>query len=350
MDYSHRQIKKIKKSPNIIDVAKKAGVSQGTVSNHLNKTAPVSIKTAELIEEAIKDLRYIPDKIASGLRKGKIQSVGIIFPEISDPYYSLIVDGIEDIASKNTFSTIIACNNYDLSKEKEQVDNILGNNISGIIFCCGGMDEELVKKVKDHKVPFVFVDRKITDKDIYSVGVDNFLSYYNAGIYLTSRGHKNIYYLTEPLVTGVLSDRINGFKKALHENFVNFDERKIIEDKSLQKDRPYGGYKIMKKLLNSGIRPDAVIASADSIVYGAMKAAIDNGLKIPKDISFMGNNDSYISEFVNPSLTSIRQPSKEMGRTAMEILLKLMSGDYPANNKIILKTSIVKRSSVNDRR
>jgi len=344
---SNKRKKELKRKPNIIDVARKAGVSQGTVSNYLNNSAPVNINTANNIAAAINELNYIPDSTARSLRSGKTRLIGIIIPELSDPYYSLMADGIAESAYKNNYSIIIACNNYNYDQEKIQIQNLLSNNMSGFIFCCGGEDENLVNLIIENDIPVAVIDRKIKDEKIYSVEIDNFKSFLNATTYLIKNGHRDIFYFSEPLSTEILKDRLNGYKTALKENGIEIDESKIIIDKSLQKDRPYGGYEIMKNLIKKNtVLPGAVISTADAIAYGAMKAVFDSGFKVPQDISFIGNNDSYLSKFVNPSLTTIRQPIKDMGEAGMDMIIKLLNKEIIPNKKLIFETVLVERDSV----
>lgn len=343
----NKREKKLKRKPNIIDVARKAGVSQGTVSNYMNNSAPVNINTAKNISTAIYELNYIPDSTARSLRSGKTKLIGVIIPELSDPYYSLMADGIAESAYKNNYSIIIACNNYDHNQEKIQIKNLLSNNMSGFIFCCSGGDENLLNLIIENDIPVVAIDRKMEDQRIYSVEIDNFKSFFNATTYLIKNGHKDIFYFSEPVLTGILKDRLNGYKTALSENDIKIDDSKIIIDKSLQKDRPYGGYEIMKNLIkNNSILPGAVISTADAIAYGAMKAVADNGFKVPQDISFIGNNDSYLSKFVNPSLTTIRQPIKDMGKAGMDMIIKLINKDTISGKKLIFETVLIERDSV----
>jgi len=338
-----------RKKANIKDVAKKAGISPSTVSNYINNTIPISKKTSKRIEEAIKELNYIPDNIARGLRLGRTKSIGIIFAEIADPFYSSILNGIEEIAAKNGYSVLIACNNYDAKREKEQTKNLLSNNITGLVFGPGGMDEDIIGLTLKAGIPFVTVDRKISDKNIFSVEIDNFKSFYEATTYLIKKGHKDIYLFSEPIIMGTLEDRFEGYKKALIDNGIKLDEKRYIFDKSLQMNRADGGYEIMQSILKNNIRPDAVITTADSIAIGAMKAAIDYGLGIPEDISFIGNNNSYLSKYMNPSLTTIRQPKIDLGRTAMKLLVDLIDKKQPLNNHIFLETKLIERESVSKR-
>jgi LacI family transcriptional regulator len=257
-----------------------------------------------------------------------------------------VLYGIEEIATKMGYTTTIACNNYNVEREREQVDNLLSHYIAGFVFGPGGLDKRIIDSIMEEGIPLVTVDRKTTDKRIFSVEIDNFVSFYKAINYLIKRGHKDIYYFTEPIIMGTLRDRFEGYKKALIDNDIKFDKNKVFIDKSLQTTRAEGGYEIMSNILKSGHKPQAVISTSDSIVIGAMKATIDLGYKIPEDISFMGNNNSYLSKFMNPSLTTIRQPKKDLGRIAMKLLIDLINGNEPEKKRVFLETSIIERESV----
>lgn len=144
----------------------------------------------------------------------------------------------------------------------------------------------------------------------------------------------------------ILKDRFEGFRKALEDSGIKFDKSKIYIDKVLQTQKVEGGYNIMVNILKSGYKPKAVIGTADAIIIGTMKAALDLGYRIPDDIFFMGNNDTYLSKFMNPSLTTISQPKREMGKIAMELLIDIIGGKVQKKRKILLETNIIERESV----
>jgi len=144
----------------------------------------------------------------------------------------------------------------------------------------------------------------------------------------------------------ILNDRLNGYNQALTDNNLNFQEDWLVIDERLQNRKVEGGYSVFKELLDKDIHPEAVLGVADTVIYGAMKAAYDFGFKIPEDISFMGNNDIYLSEYLMPALTTIKWPKKEMGRIAIKLLIDLINGKRIKEKKIILKTEIIERATV----
>jgi DNA-binding LacI/PurR family transcriptional regulator len=335
------------KKPTIKDVALKAGISPSTVSNYLNKTALVNSDTGKRIENAIKKLSYVPHGAAKSLRTGKSKIIAIVLPEISDPFYYKLVEGLEEVAYHRGYSTIISSNQYDNKKERKQITSLLNNYIAGFIFATGGGDEKELDEVSKYGIPFVLVDRMAERDDVYSVEEDNYRSFYRATGYLIKKGHKDIYYITEPLVMETLKERLRAFKDALSANNIAFADRRIIIDDGLQLEKAKHGYEIMTRILKKN-KPGAVFAPSDSIVFGAMNAAIERGFKIPEDISFMGNGNSTFAQFSNPPLTTIKQNKKKMGTTGMEMLIDMIENKAVPSRKVILDTEIIERASVRD--
>jgi len=324
----------------------RAGVSPSTVSNYLNKSAPVNLNTAKRIAGAIDKLRYTPDNIARGLRIGKTKTIGLILPDISNPFYSVLVNGMEEIATKNDYTIVLACNNYDYDREKRQVNNLVNNHISGFIFGTGGIDINEIKKIQKRGIPVVVVDRKIADKKVPSVEVDNFKAVYDGIKYLVDNGHKNIYYFTEPITMGTLKDRLNGYREALIDSGIGVNEAKVMINKEFQTKKTQMGYMIMSRLLSKIKIPAAVFATSDLIAFGAMRASLEFGFKVPDEISFLGYDNIFLSEFMNPPLTTIKQPKKNMGRVAMQLLIDLIMDKKVKQKRILLNTKLIERATV----
>lgn len=336
-----------KKKSTLKDVASKAGVTAQTVSNYLNKNTYISDKTKKKIKKAIIELEYTPNIFARGLRIGKSKIIGVIIPEIGHPFFSAIMFGIEEIAKKEDYTIVFAYSDYNnniILKELEK----LSNYVDGIILCTNEVNEKIIKRIIKKGVPIVAVDIKIKDDSIPSVQVNNYNAIKNGIQYLINAGHKNIYYLSEPLILGISKDRLDAYKDCLRDNSISLDENKIILDKGLEIQKTQVGYRIVKELLKVIKPQSAIFATSDLIIIGAMKATVESGYKIPDDISFLGNEDIFLSEFTNPPLSSIRHPKKEMGRVAMKLLLDLISGEEPQEKRIFLKTSLIKRATVKD--
>lgn len=333
------------KKTTIKDVATEVGVTPQTISNYLNKSAPVSKKTQKKIQEAVKKLKYTPNIFARGLRMGKSETIAVIIPEIAHPFFSAIVNGVEEIAKEKNYSIILASNSYNDDITEDELEK-LSNYVDGIILCTNIVKGKIIKRILKKGAPIVAIDIKIEDDLIPSVEVDNYRAVKEGIEYLLKMGHKNIYYFSEPLSLGVTIDRLNAYKDCLRENNLEVDENKIILNKGLEINKTQVGYEIMKEKIEYIKAPAAVFATSDLIIIGTMKAAIEKGYKIPDDISFLGNENIFLSEFINPPLTTIKHPKKEMGRTAAKLLLDLMAGKKIKEKRIFLKTDLIKRATV----
>ena len=336
-----------KRKSTIKDVAIRAGVTAQTVSNYLNEKTYVSIKTKKKIRKAIIELGYTPNILARGLRVGASKIIGVIIPEIAHPFFSAILYGIEEIAKESSYTTVFASSYYDnkiLIKELEK----LSNYVDGIIICTNEVDRTMIKAIIKKGKPIVAIDIKIKDEIIPSVEVDNYKAVRSGIQYLIDSGHRNIYYLSEPLTLGITKDRFDAYMDCLKDNAIELDKRKIILDKGLEIYKTQIGYKIAKELLKDIQKGTAFFATSDLIIIGAMKASIEYGYKIPDDISFLGSENIFLSEFINPPLTTIKYPKKEMGRVAIKLLLDLVSGVELEEKRIFLDTSLIIRSTVRD--
>ena len=323
----------------------KVGLTAQTISNYLNKSAPVSKKSQDKIQEAIKKLNYSPNIFARGLRIGKSKTIAVIIPEIANPFFSSVVYGIEEVAKKEGYSTILTSSRYDTNVIEEELEK-LSNYTEGIILCTNTIEDRKIKRILRKKVPIVAVDIKIENGLIPSVEVDNYKAVKEGINYLIGMGHKNIYYFLEPLSLDITKDRLKAYKDCLSDNGINVDSDKIIIDKRLEISKTQVGYDIMKEIIGRIDIPAAVFASSDLIIIGTMKAAIEKGYRIPQDMSFLGFENIFLSEFINPPLTTIKQPKQEMGRVAMKLLLDLMSGKKIKDKRLFLETNLIERSTV----
>jgi len=303
------------------------------------------MKTQEKIKKAIKKLNYTPNIFARGLRVGKSNTIGIIIPEIANPFFSAIVDGIEEAASKNDYTMILINSSYNDLKLEAKLENI-SNYVDGIIICNHMASDKEIKKIIQKKVPILALDIKIDNGIIPSIEVDNYRGMYSGIKYLIDQGHKNIYYFSEPIISLIGSDRLKAYKDCLKDNKIKFDDTKVFIDKRLEIKKTEVGYEIMSEILESIKMPAAVLGTSDLMIIGAMKAVTKKGLSIPEDISFLGYDNIYLCDYVNPPLTTIKQPKKNMGKLAFELMAKLLSGKRIKKKRIILDTDLIIRDTV----
>jgi len=338
--------RKIKKT-SIKDIAKEAGVAISTVSHVINKTKNVSDITKDKVQNAIKKLNYRPNIIARSLRTKKTRTIGVILPDISQPFFAQVVRGIEQVARKRNYTLIMACSFYDIKEEERQMNTMIDQSIDGLMFFCGYDSYDHIKKAYDSNLPVVVLDREIEDKEIPSVLIDNKLAMESAVQYLYDHGHRKIGYLTFPYDSQTtIRRRYEGYCSGLRKNNLEYDPDIVIIDDKMRLAELKESYSIIKRKVEENKIATAYCFLADFLAIGAMHAFKEIGLKIPEDISIIGFNNEIICEFADPPLTTVKQPKKLMGMTAANLIIDIIENKEIKNKNIVLETNIVERKSV----
>lgn len=329
----------------IYDVAKEAKVAVSTVSYVLNNTKPVSEATRDKILKAIEKLNYTPSSIARSLKTKTTLTIGVIVPDISNPFFSEIIKGIEDTASKRGYMVFI-CNTYEnYDKQIKYLEMLFSKNIDGLIFVSTAYHNK--KIINNSEIPIVFVDRRtnIETKNSGYVMINNEKGAYIATNFLIQKGCKEIILLSGPLNINTYMDRLSGYKKALTENDMLFVPDFVYQvtnnDVSIEQ-----GYNILMNVIKSGKKFDGIFASNDLIAIGAIQALQEKGITIPDDVKVIGFDDIYPASLIKPALTTISQPKYVMGCEAMNILYKLINSNKVKKREIIMEPTLKIRQSV----
>ena len=336
-----------KKPVSIKDIAKEASVSIATVSYVINNKKNVSKKTREKVQSIIDKLGYRTNIIARSLRTKSTKAIGVIVPDISTPFTSQVVRGMEEIAKTAGYTLILGCHYYDIVEEERQVQVFLDQFIDGIILF-NGFDNSLFVEVVSKKIPLVLVDRKVKNENIPSVTVDNIKGVESAVDYLVLKGHKKIGYVTFDYKNHtIVKERYDGYCRGLKKNKIQYNEGYVVNTDIFRLKEIEGTYEFMKKyFLTSKDIPTAFITISDFNAYGIILAARETGLEVPEDISVIGYDNIIFSKLIDPPLTTVKQPKKLMGRTGMELLIKIISNKKLKQKNIVLKTEIIERDSV----
>ncbi|NLM04516.1 MAG: substrate-binding domain-containing protein [Clostridiales bacterium] len=325
---------------NIKDVAKRAGVSISTVSRVINDSKAVRPKTKAKVLEAIEELGYKPNAIARSLKVRHTKTIGIMVPDISNQFYPEVVRGIEDVASMYEYNIFLCNTDLDSEKELQYFDVLEEKQVDGIIYMGGNISEEMGKRFKNASAPIILIG--IDYEDYPSVTIDNINASKEAVNYLISKGHKKVGMITgkahDPIISGV---RKEGYKQALEENNLTFDESLVIEGGNRFKS----GYEGARQLLELPEPPSALFISGDEMAIGAMRAALEMGIKIPDELAIVGFNNIDMAGKVFPSLSTIGQPMYEMGAIGMRVLTKILHDEELDDKKIVLNYSLIERES-----
>jgi LacI family transcriptional regulator len=334
-------MERVKNKLTINDIAKLAGVSKGAVSYVLNNKPGVSEEVREKILRIIEEYGYKPNKLSQALAGKRTNFIALVIPDISDVFYAKIIKGVEKTLSKHGYFLNLYSTHANPEKEHQVFDFLNMGIVDGVIVMAYHINESFIKKIIDTKIPFVFIDYPYDNDRVYSIIVDNEEGGFKATEYLISLGHRKIAFIHGSKEAWDSELRFRGYLKALEKYDIPFNE-KLVSRGDFTKE---GGYKAVKDLLNSHERFTAIFSANDHMAFGAIKALKEEGLRVPEDVSVIGFDNIEASALSNPPLTTIMQPTYQLGEVSVKILIKLLSGETLDQKKYLLKTQLIERKS-----
>lgn len=329
---------------NMKDIAKVAQVSLGTVSHVLNNSARVREPVRRRVLDAVEAAGYQPSQLARGLRRVKTNMIGMIIPDITNPFFPAVVRGAEDVAFANGYRLILCNTDNDHSKELVHLNELRTYLPAGLIVIPSNFSDLTTQAESYRKAGtgVVCIDRLPRNWSGDSVTASNEEGAYNATRHLIQMGHTRLAAITGPLHLTNAKDRLNGFKRAVREARLHLAPE-YLQETTFDKQ---GGHSKTLILLRLIPRPTAIFAGNDMIALGALLAIREAGLRCPEDVSLMGFDDLDIAETTNPSLSSVSQSGYQLGSTAARILVDRFEGDESPARHLILETSLKVRDSV----
>lgn len=345
----------MKKSITIKEIAAEAKVSIATVSMVLNKKdKKISEATREKILYIAQKYNYTPNTMARSLITKQTRTIGLVIPDIVNPFFPEIARGVEDKSSEFGYS-VIYCNTDDKIKREDKYINVLTEKmVDGIIFAHSSDRQMGFDSLDKCKVPIILIDRDYDNRNVIGrVIVENKEGAYMATSYLLDRGYKNIAYIAGSITTATAIGRLEGYNRALADrnitlknNFIKVGEYKM-----------QWGIEAVEQLLNENEPIDGIFCGNDLIAIGAIKKLKERGLKVPEDVGIVGFDDIYLASLVEPPLTTIKQPNYEMGYKAAELLIRNIEKirldrikyenkeDLVKENTLLLPTELIVRKS-----
>ncbi|RFU60053.1 LacI family DNA-binding transcriptional regulator [Bacillus sp. V59.32b] len=326
----------------IIDVAKKANVSTATVSRVISNSGTVKRETTEKVLEAIELLKYQPNMLARQLRRSETKTILVVIPDITNTFFSKVLRGIEAVAIQNGYQVLLGDALNSVEHESGYLNILRQKKADGMILLTARIDEALLDEIAK-EFPVVLACEYMEGSQIPTVSIDNISSARKATDYLIGLGHKRIGFISGPLNVVLGRDRLKGFKQAMAQRSLPVEPLLVQEG-----DFSYeSGFNMMLKLLAIDHPPTAVFAANDEMAIGAIKAIKSKGLQVPEDLSVIGFDDIKFASIFEPSLTTIAQPTFDIGSKATELLIKIINQDRLDEKKqyILADELIVRESS-----
>jgi LacI family transcriptional regulator len=327
--------------PNLIDIAKRAGVAPITVSRVINNSGYVSPATRERVEAAVKELGYVPNTIARGLRSKRTHTLALIVTDITNPFFTSMARGIEDVAGAANY-TVIYCNTDESETKEEKYANMLAQRrVDGVLLVPACGNAQTFKFFESNNINVVLLDRRISRVNADIVCSDSVDGANRLVKLLIGLGHRQIAMITGPEDVSTSVDRVTGYQQALRE--AGLRDNELIYYGAYNEQ---SGYELTNQALKQSPKPTAIFGGNNFIATGALKALYDQKLDVPGDISVVCFDDLPEAMFMKPFLTVARQRSYEMGQLGAELLLKRILGELPQGHReLILPIEIVLRES-----
>lgn len=325
------------------DVALRVGVDISTVSRVLNGDPTFSVRsdTRERVVRVASELNYRPNAIARSLKTRSTMTLGMLIPDITNPLFPAIFKGAEDTARDHGYSIILGHTGTRSEYEDPNIDLLREKRVDGFILATAFTSDGAVMRLQREGYPFVLVNRRAPGLDEKFVVPDDAMGTELVMKHLTDLGHRRIGHIAGPLYTETGLTRFKTYRRYLKENALRFDAEWVQESDF----REETGYRSMARLINRLDRPTAVFCANDLVAMGAIRSAVESGLRVPEDVSVVGFNNLPWTDRIQPALTTVHVPFYEMGSAAARMLAQILKGQTPSPSCWVVKPELVVRAS-----
>jgi LacI family transcriptional regulator len=325
------------------EVAQRAGVSAMTVSRVVNGRGRVDSETRQRVEEAIQALDYVPNRIARGLISQKTQTIGIIVPDIVNPFFAPVVRGAESAARKAGYRILLCNSEGDLRLEREYIEDLVAHRVEGLLLApASDRSRSSILSLLRGGFPLVLIDRALPDADCDLIVSDNAQGARRLIEHLIAIGHREIAHVSDAEDTSTGRERLRGYREALEAAGIPFQPELVIRTTV---DR-IGGYRAAQEILARDPLPTAIFAVNNMTAVGTMEALRERSLSVPKDMGLVCFDDVEHLAVLSPILTVIDQPAETFGSLGVQLLLERMTGKANSRpRRIILQTDLIVRQS-----
>jgi LacI family transcriptional regulator len=324
------------------ELARMAGVHTSTVSRVINDPSfPIAPETRARVMALVRAMEYRPHTLARGLKLKKLHLLAMLVPDLTNPIFAAIAQGVEEGSATQGFSLILTNTGQSKEKELTQLKTLSGGRTDGVILAGSVIGDANVEWVRERGIPYVLVNRYSSERDVF-VGVDDVLGTTLATQHLLSLGHTRIAHLAGPSNASSAADRRAGYRKAL-------ERAGILPSPELELETDYlegGGHRAMSMLLELRDVPTGVVCVSDRVAVGALDAIAERGLRVPQDVSVVGFNDLPVASYVHPKLTTIRVPFTQIGAMAAQLLIRQIADRAQAvPERVLFPPELIVRAS-----
>ena len=334
----------VQKDITIYDIAEALSLSPATVSRGLKDHPAIRKDTKKRILDKAREMGYQHNLFASSLRRNRTNTIGVIVPRLNSYFMSAVIAGIEKVASEAGYNLIISQSLESVKKEIINVKTLFNSRVDGLLVSAA-YDTENLKHFElflDKKIPLIFFDRILEHPQCTSIVIDNFKAGYELTNHLISQVCKRIVHITASLKRNVYADRLSGYRKALEEHGIAYDQDLIIFNNLSDQ----AGTEAAEAILKMQPRPDAIFSANDSCAVSCMRKLKLSGIRIPQDIAVAGFNNDPLSKVIEPNLTTVNYPGQEMGEVAASVLIRrLTKSEGSSMNTMVLNHNLIVRQS-----
>jgi LacI family transcriptional regulator len=327
-------------SVNVRDVAKAAKVSVGTVSNVLNRPAVVAPNTLSRVQQTIKELGFVPNGFARQLRSGVSRTLGLVVPDVGNPFFTEVARGVEDAARKRDYAVFLCNSDESLEKEDRYINVLIEQHVRGVLITPADIKADRIDALRARGICVTLLDREVKGDNQCSVSVDDVHGGQIAIEYLVSLGHQRIAWVSGPTNIPQVADRGAGVAKAARIASVEIEHIKVPLMNTAN------GEEAAHKLLSLDSLPTAVFCANDLLALGVMRELLNQGIRIPDQIAILGYDDIQFAPSAAVPLSSISQPAYQIGVTAADLILSECESDVNhEHQQIKFQPRLVERAS-----
>lgn len=335
----------MKKQATIRDIAKALNTTASTVSRALNDHPKISRATKDLVWATAKKLNYQPNTIASSLRRGKANTIGLIVPRINRHFFSNVITGVESVLNPAGYNLIMCQSDESAQKEIENIKTLITSRVDGIMISLSIETKNIahLNKVVSSNIPLVLFDRVSDQLSVSSVENDDESGAYDLVMHLVAQGCRSIMWMGGPRTLNIYKNRYNGYCRALAESGINSEDQVVFESKPTLPE----AYRYISNFVKENTIPDAIFAASDYMAAGTIKALHEAGIKVPDDVAVAGYSNEPFAELLTPELTTVEQFSEEIGKSAARLLLEEIESKQECYvpKKTVLKPKLIIRDS-----